>query len=161
MSKQYRVSANHLVCGIFKADDEQGARDLAAQDAGYDSEADMVEQLEQDSELTVVDLAAEFGTVDFEGKTYTLTNQAQADNHGTEGLVRYTARAVDDSGHEYVLAWDTTDAWDVACKVAAMDDEDEIAEVIAEADLTQGELPDVSDESNACDWDSPVSVKAV
>jgi hypothetical protein len=139
MTKQYEISANGMICGVFTADSEQAARDLAAQDAGYKSEADMVDQLEQPSELVAVDLAAKFGTVEFSGKTYTLTNQAQADNHGTEGLVRYYAKAVDADGTEHLVAWDTTQAWDEADKDSGLCD----------------------DESNACDWDSPVSVKAV
>ncbi len=48
---QYQVSANGHVFGTFEAESEQQARDLCAQEAGYKSEADMVAQLEQPSEL--------------------------------------------------------------------------------------------------------------
>jgi hypothetical protein len=65
MSKQYEVSANDTICGVFTADSEQAARDLAAQDAGYKSEADMVAQLEQPSELVAADVT---GTVVCEDK---------------------------------------------------------------------------------------------
>lgn len=50
MSK-FQVSANGQVFGTYEAATEQEARDLCAQDAGYKSEADMVAQLEQPSEL--------------------------------------------------------------------------------------------------------------
>lgn len=49
---KYTVSANGTVFGIYEADSEQAARDACAQDAGYKSEADMVAQLDQPSELT-------------------------------------------------------------------------------------------------------------
>ena len=55
MSK-YQVSANSTTLGIFEADDEQAARDLCAQEAGYKSEEDMEQQLECRSELVVDDL---------------------------------------------------------------------------------------------------------
>ena len=53
---KYEVSANGTVFGIYKADDEQGARDLCAQDAGYKNEEDMVKRLEQPSELEAVEV---------------------------------------------------------------------------------------------------------
>lgn len=48
---KYQVEANGHVFGIYEADTAQAARDLCAVDAGYKSEADMVDQLEQASEL--------------------------------------------------------------------------------------------------------------
>lgn len=51
---KFIVSANGAEFGIYEADDEQAARDLCAQDAGYKSEADMVSQLEQPSDLVAV-----------------------------------------------------------------------------------------------------------
>jgi hypothetical protein len=51
MSKIFTVSANGIEFGQYEADDEQGARDSCARDAGYESEAHMVETLEQPSEL--------------------------------------------------------------------------------------------------------------
>jgi len=49
--KKYTVSANGIEFGQYEADDEQGARDACARDAGYDSELDMEDRLEQPSEL--------------------------------------------------------------------------------------------------------------
>ncbi len=51
---QFQVIANGNVFGIYEAEDEQQARDLCAQDAGYDNEADMAAQLERASELNCV-----------------------------------------------------------------------------------------------------------
>ena len=48
---QYQVEANGTVFGVYEAADEQAARDLCAQDAGYKGEADMVARLGQPSEL--------------------------------------------------------------------------------------------------------------
>lgn len=50
MSK-YQVSANGHIFGTYEASSEQEARDLCAQDAGYKSEADMADRLEQPSQL--------------------------------------------------------------------------------------------------------------
>lgn len=55
MAKLFEVSANGCVFGIYEAADEQGARDACAVDAGYKSEADMIAQLEQPSELEAVE----------------------------------------------------------------------------------------------------------
>jgi len=49
--KTYQVHANGMLCGLYSANSEQEARDLAAIDAGYDSEADMESQIEKASEL--------------------------------------------------------------------------------------------------------------
>lgn len=53
---QFEVSANGQVFGIFAASSEQAARDLCAREAGYKDEADMVDQLEQASELVAVEV---------------------------------------------------------------------------------------------------------
>lgn len=55
MSK-YEVSANGTVFGTYEAESAQAARDLCAQDAGYESEADMVRRLEQASALVAVEV---------------------------------------------------------------------------------------------------------
>lgn len=51
---KYTVTANGAEFGTYEASSEQEARDLCAQDAGYKSEADMVEQLGQESNLVAV-----------------------------------------------------------------------------------------------------------
>ncbi|MBO3706661.1 MAG: hypothetical protein J5X21_09665 [Candidatus Accumulibacter sp.] len=47
----FRVFANACDFGLIDADNAQEARDLAAQMAGYDSEADLVERLGEPSEI--------------------------------------------------------------------------------------------------------------
>jgi hypothetical protein len=53
--RSYVVSSSSskeaLFLGIFKARDEQHARDLCAKDAGYKNEAHMIEFTEQPSKL--------------------------------------------------------------------------------------------------------------
>lgn len=56
MSKQYEVSANGQVFGVYAASSEQAALDLCAREAGYKGEADMVSQLEQGSDLVAVEV---------------------------------------------------------------------------------------------------------
>lgn len=51
MNKQFEVRANGTALGTYEADDAQGARDACAVDAGYKSEADMTERLDQTSNL--------------------------------------------------------------------------------------------------------------
>lgn len=55
-AKDYVVGANGHTFGTYRAYSAQEARDLCAQDAGYESEADMEEKLGQSSEL-VAELA--------------------------------------------------------------------------------------------------------
>lgn len=113
------------------------------------------------SEYNLGDLDKANGTIEHGETTLYLLDQAVADNYGTEGLIRYYARAIDVEGAEYRIAWDTTNDWDLACEFARLmaesdPDDDQIARIEELADMV---LPDVSDESNACDWDAPVSVK--
>jgi len=56
MTKRFEVFANDLSFGIYEAETEQDARDACARDAGYESEADMVERLEQPSQLKAVEV---------------------------------------------------------------------------------------------------------
>ena len=83
MSKTYEVSAGQLgqVYGVYLAETEQGARDDCARDAGYASEAQMVETLERESGLVARELSA----------TEILSLQAAAierDPHGPNAFMR-------------------------------------------------------------------------
>lgn len=49
----YTVWANSAVFGPYESDDEQGARDACARDAGYKSERDMEIQIGEPSDLQV------------------------------------------------------------------------------------------------------------
>lgn len=113
-----------------------------------------------DSEFDTDDLDRKYGTVKHDGKTLWLTDQAVCDNYGTDGGVRYYAKAIDSDGHTYNVAWDTTEAWDLAQEqamlAAASNLDDEQAARLAELDDMV--LPDVNDESNACDWGAPARI---
>lgn len=87
--------------------------------------------------------AAKYGTVEHNGQALALTQQAYINNHGTDGGVRYYAKAIDAEGGEYLVAWDTTAAWDARC---------------ATAEETGDAL---DDESDACDWDAPAAITAL
>lgn len=50
--KTFNVHANACEFGLIEAETAQEARDMAAQMAGYDSEADMATRLGQPSEIT-------------------------------------------------------------------------------------------------------------
>lgn len=49
--KKYQVTANDAILGEYVAENEKEARDLAAEDAGYDSEEDMEYRLGQESQM--------------------------------------------------------------------------------------------------------------
>lgn len=112
-------------------------------------------------EYALEDLAKRFGTVEHDGSTLYMLDQAEASNYGTDGLVRYYAPAIDANGTEYRVGWDTTDEWDLANELARLmsernPDDDQIARI---EELSGMVLPYVGDESNACDWDNHVSVQ--
>ena len=97
------------------------------------------------------------GTVEHEGKTIYLIQQAYADGIGED--IHYDASGVDIDGNVYHVRWETTEAWDnaVAEYAAERRDYDE-----AHAQGRSTEYPEcptlLDDESNACDWDNPSSV---
>ena len=53
---RYQVTTNACDFGVIEAASEQEARDKAAQMAGYQSEAQMAETLEQPSEIVAIEL---------------------------------------------------------------------------------------------------------
>ncbi len=111
-------------------------------------------------EYDPADLAAEYGTLEHEGETLYLLNQATADNYGTCGEVRYYATAIDAHGVEYNVEWDTTEEWDLAAELDWLKSQLRLSEEEQERleELQSMTLPDVSDESNACDWTAPTRV---
>lgn len=115
------------------------------------------------NDYNLEDLAEANGTVQHDGNTLYLLDQALVGNYGTEGMIRYYANAIDAEGIEYRIAWDTTDEWDLACELARLmaesnlDDDD----MVRIEELECMVLPDVNDESNACDWSSPVSIRSL
>jgi hypothetical protein len=85
-----------------------------------------------------------YGNVSVDGKLIHLTENAYADNYGTDGEVRYYAHGRDDQGNEYLVSWETTAAWD-AQEEAARADPDNF-------------VPTLEEES-ACDWGAPIKAK--
>lgn len=79
-----------------------------------------------------------YGTVEHNGKIITLTQQAFAENFGTNGQVAYYAHGVDADGNDYKVIWQTTKEWDEAQAAATPDEYSSL----------------LDDESNACDWDA-------
>lgn len=92
--------------------------------------------------LYLATLEDNFGTVDYNNKTYYFTQQAYSNNYETNGEVRYYATAIDSKENEYQVCWLTTAEWDEANDTATDDDYDSIIE----------------DESNACEWDKPYEI---
>ena len=68
----------------------------------------------------------------------------------SEGL--YRAQGLGDDGQDYVIEWSTTSAWDAANAEAATN----------RADGDYDSYPSLlDDESNACDWDNPSTIRLV
>ena len=103
----------------------------------------------------------DYGTVSFEGKELPVTQAAYVSNDGTE----YYSTAEDSEGKEYLVTWETTNEWNLSVELYDLElrgkdiYEDDI-ERLEELRNMDG-LVDVEDESNACDWDNPVSVAAI
>ena len=93
----------------------------------------------------------DYGTVTYEGVTYTLTQDAYVSNYGTNDGVAYYASAVDAAGTEYKVTWLTTAEYDAA-------NERVQAAYKADQDPDYADLSLVEDESNACDCDTPYDV---
>lgn len=95
-------------------------------------------------------MAKENGTVEYQGKTIYLTQQAHADNtyrDGRNGDLVYRAHGIDTNGNEYRVEWETTAEWDDHQSRDEYHDHNG-------ADTCGW----CEDESNACDWDSPSRV---
>jgi len=113
----------------------------------------------------------DYGTVNYEGKTYKMNQDAYPENYGTDGEIRYYATAIGPDGAEYNITWETTKGWDKANAEAKR-----VEELLAEQKLgylneaeetelaTLLDSPNTSwldDESNACDWDRPIDVQRI
>ena len=104
---------------------------------------------------------AKNGTVQHNGKTLYLTQQAYVNNEGTDGGVCYNAHAIDEDDNEYYIAWATTKTWD--------DNGiryNELTDRYGDEGLTDEELAELgnleayfNDESDACDWDNPSEIE--
>jgi len=92
--------------------------------------------------MTYNDAAKKNGTVTMDGLTVALIQQAY-----DSGGVQYKASAIDTSGNIYIVTWATIDGWD----------DHKCGEdgncVVADCNGW------CEDESNACDWDNPISIQ--
>jgi hypothetical protein len=113
-----------------------------------------------DDEFDTDQLDKQYGTIKHAGVTLWLTEQAVCDNYGTDGGVRYYAKAIGSDGNTYNVAWDTTEAWDLASERAMLSAESNLddKQTARLAELDDMALPDVNDESNACDWGTPARI---
>ena len=91
--------------------------------------------------------------VKFEGKEYTLQQDAYAENYGTDGEVRYLAKANDNDGNEYLIAWKTTEEWNKQQEI--YNNRNEESEEYWKA------VAYIEDEQNACNWDNPTEVNQI
>ena len=80
------------------------------------------------------------GTVEINGIEITLTQEAYCHNNG-----QYLASGKDEKGNTYLVEWETTKAWDDAQEAARNGDCSAWAE----------------EESNACDWNSPIDARLI
>lgn len=108
-------------------------------------------------------MGKDFGTVRFEGKEYTLTEDAYCDNYGSNGDVRYYAHAVDASGNECLVTWETAEKWNLAQELFKLEAKDEVSveDKARFEELSTMTLVSIDDEANACDWDTPYSVEEI
>ncbi len=111
----------------------------------------------------------DFGTVEYKGKTYTVTCEAWVDNKGTDGDVVYYAYAEKDE-KKYRVMWNTTEEFDLSGELSNLElrlgeiskntqdneieEKEEIEERIAELEAQGIDSFFAEDESNACDWDN-------
>ena len=82
----------------------------------------------------------EYGEVIFEGRKYALKEEPYMDQYELRGweMTEYNANALDEMGDLYYITWDTTTEFDKK--------------------LEEEELQFI-DESEACDWENPITVE--
>lgn len=101
----------------------------------------------------------QYGYIDHDGVELALTQMAYPDNYGYS--VRYFASAIDRAGNTYEISWDlnplyaTADEdWKEFCSSYANDNDGACA--------PWDEMPSIlEDESNACNWDVPASLRMI
>lgn len=98
-----------------------------------------------------------YGMVEFEGRTYELTEQAYPENYGISGEICYKATAKlqgDESEEVYMVTWKTTETWNEYTKLHE--------EYVEENGNDNSDwIAYLEDGSNACDWDNPISVDQI
>ena len=112
-----------------------------------------------------------YGTVDFKGETYTLLCDAWINSNGDGKTYTYIAKAELDE-KEYLVSWETTEKWDKAEKLKEFEEKLSSCDkdlYPREYEYLQSEIKELEDEgiesyyaedeSNACDWENPISVE--
>jgi hypothetical protein len=106
----------------------------------------------------------EYGSINYKGKTYTVTEQPQTDNYYPNGgnvVLAYYAHATDADGNRYMVRWMPTQAWLDACELSRLQsqsDTDDYADHIAAMEAAGVDANILDDEEQACDWDNPAAV---
>ncbi|MFA6321661.1 MAG: hypothetical protein WCY36_07390 [Candidatus Omnitrophota bacterium] len=114
--------------------------------------------------ITYTEAKKQYGTATLNGLTVALTEQAVADNYGTNPTrVCYYASAIDRKGRRYTVRWETTTDWDEAVEAGYLEAQDDLTgDDQARLDILRDKcLPDCGDEGNACDWDNPVTITLI
>lgn len=109
--RKFKVFANGVKAGIFAAEDEDAALEMYAQKAGYQSLADMDEQLGSEAEYDVVEeenkmrkfkvFANGVNMGIFAGEDETAALEAYAQDAGYESMDDMNERLDSDSEDEY------------------------------------------------------------
>lgn len=100
----------------------------------------------------------EFGTVEYNGKTLWLAQQAYITNNPYDlQAVIFEAMAADEEGNEYMVRWLPRQDWLDACERLSLEQDDDPDEERLE-ELRAMRLPNAEDEENACNWDEPYTV---
>jgi hypothetical protein len=121
--------------------DADSLPESAEEAAGYINELDWA--VGQSDKLD----SSKYGTINYDGKTYILTEQAYLENY--QGETAYFAHAKDSDGNDYKVVWMTCTAWEEASAKYNKTGKDEDYDSI------------LDDESNACIWDEPYDVIAI
>ena len=126
-----------------------------------------------------------FGIVEYDGKKYWITSETEIESHGRDDVSYYaTAISYDkNDDNDYMIEWITTKEWDAAWLLHEMRDTlnhlkdsaneyydttrinkeiENLEEKIDDLVNEYGEIEYyVDDESYACDWTDPISVRAM
>jgi len=116
-------------------------------------------------EANLKELEKENGVVTYDDRKLYLLQQAYLNNY-KDGIA-YFASAIDSKGALYNVRWDTTEDWDRAQEKAELEG---ILEQDGELDpedderldeLMEMDLPNPTEEGDACEWNSPAEVTLI
>jgi hypothetical protein len=126
---------------------------------------------------TIEENEKKFGSVDFNGETYILSQYAHMDIYRDD--IRFYASGINPkTGDRVIIAWEISSEWDKLCEICgryealtqAIKDSyyqnpEELAKLKAELAAIEADydgIPEMpNDESAACDWDNPIDVAII